>query len=191
MKLLIKLIRIFRALFVGYLYDIRLSAIKGWIKKDDDVSVTVGRKTRIYDLIITGKGHVEIGENVEIRKMYIHVGENAKLIIDNDCFFGMDVKISCAESIVIGTGTLISPNVIILDNDHNINDVNLKDSGLVSTQTKIGTNCWVGASSVISRGSQLADNSILGALSLLKGNTERASIYVGSPAKFIRHINEK
>jgi maltose O-acetyltransferase len=47
---------------------------------------------------------------------------------------------------------------------------------------KIGNNVWIGKNCLIFPGSKIEDNVVIGANSIVKGNCEANSLYVGNPA---------
>lgn len=165
-----------------------LSSIRGRIRKDKNVDIIFNGKSRIFSLEVTGNGKMIINEGVEVRGLYAHLGNGAQITLSQGSFIGKDVKIISYSNILIGKESLISPNVIILDNDHVINSKPIKHSGLNIKETIIGNNCWVGASSIICKGSFLNDGSVLGAMSLLNIKTDKNSLYVGQPARKKRDI---
>lgn len=50
----------------------------------------------------------------------------------------------------------------------------------------IGKDVWIAANCTILKGSVISDRVVIGAKSLVKGFCEKASIYVGIPAKKIK-----
>ena len=57
-----------------------------------------------------------------------------------------------------------------------------------SLSISIGNNVWIGRGCIIMPGTVIADNVIIGANSVVKGQLETNSVYVGSPAVKIRTI---
>jgi len=169
------------ALCQGISFD-SIKSIRGRIKKDKNIDLLFKGKARIFDLELTGSGRLIIDEGVEIRSLYAHIGKDATVIISKGAFIGKDVKIICYGNIFIGEESLISPNVIILDNDHTLSDNNIKSSGLSIEDTTIEQYCWVGAGSIVCKGARLSKGSVLGAMSLLNKQTDSDSLYFGQPA---------
>lgn len=102
--------------------------------------------------------------------------------------------------IIIGSNCNITRNVVVLSHT----DTKLggplkiweKEGGERSFgETKIGNNVFIGVNSVIMPGAKIGDNSIIGALSFVKGEIPEGSIAVGNPAKVIGltkdHIQRK
>jgi len=83
-------------------------------------------------------------------------------------------------------------NGVILDHDANIGDGNFfaggcKTAGLVN----IGNSCWIGINSTIIEGITIADETLIGAGSVIINNTQKYTTYVGNPARAISTHNEE
>ena len=90
------------------------------------------------------------------------MGQNAYL--NSDC------KLVCHEKIQIGDNTIFGPNVLIYDHDHLFDtESGVKRKEYVSSEIVIGNNCWIGANTVILRGTHIGDNCLVGAGSVVKG----------------------
>ncbi|HAV1388282.1 TPA: hypothetical protein ACGUXT_001218 [Vibrio vulnificus] len=163
-----------------------LKNIKGRVTIDDKVTISVSPSSKIYSLKVSGTGTVNISENVEIRDLYIHISENGYVHIGRGTFIGHGVKILSHNTLSLGENCLIAPNVVIVDNNHIVNSMPIKDSGIISKELHIGNNVWIGASTVIAMNSFIESDVIVGAGSLVNQKLNRRSIYVGSPVKFIR-----
>lgn len=96
--------------------------------------------------------------------------------------------------ITIGDGTVISKEVMLLTHDYSIarglQAIYGKRWDKVKTphfvkKISIGTNCFVGARSVILPGTTIGDNCILGAGCVVRGNIPNNSIVVGNPATVV------
>ncbi|MCF0237315.1 MAG: acyltransferase, partial [Sphaerochaetaceae bacterium] len=89
--------------------------------------------------------------------------------------------IACQEEIEIGSGTEFGPSVYLYDHDHdyikglnsNSNEENFKTAPI-----KIGRNCWIGANTVILRGTVLGDNCVVGAGCVIKGEYEDGAVII-------------
>lgn len=89
--------------------------------------------------------------------------------------------------IFIGKGTYIAPNVGLITQNHDVNDL---DKHVGSKDIILGKKCWVGMNSMILPGVILGNNTVVGAGSVVtKSFVEGNCIIVGNPAKIIRRIN--
>ena len=87
----------------------------------------------------------------------------------------------------IGDHALIGPNCTILTGNYRYDrlDVPLVQQGTTGKGVRIGRYTWVGANSVVLDGSDLGENVIVGAGSVVSGRVPANSIVQGSPAKVI------
>lgn len=136
---------------------------------------TIGLKVRIFlsAAIDFDRGaNVVIESGVKIReRVNLSVRRNATLIINSKASIGMDNKIVCHDRIVIGEGTLLSPNVLVYDHDHFFDkQIGVHRKEFLSEPIEIGKNCWIGANTVILKGTKLGDNCVVGAGSIIKGS---------------------
>lgn len=126
-----------------------------WIQSFD-------RSTRLYLL----DGKASFGKETVTRRNNTFRVEGGRLTIGDKCFFNEGVSITCKESIRIGDRTQIGNNVVMVDHDH----ANHRKWDEYKTEPiVIGNNVWIGANSVILRGSKIGDNSIIGAGCIIKG----------------------
>ena len=110
--------------------------------------IELGKKCKI---ILNGRVHSE-------KNVLLSAKDGGKLICGN-LYINRNSMIVCRESISIGDGTTIGPNVVIYDHDHNI-----KESGrLKKEKVVIGKNVWIGAGAVILKGVTIGDNAVVAA----------------------------
>ncbi|WP_346668396.1 acyltransferase [uncultured Subdoligranulum sp.] len=86
--------------------------------------------------------------------------------------FGMSngCVVTAYECITIGDDVMLGPNVLIYDQDHDYRVPDGVAAGKYkTTPIEIGNNVWIGANSVILRGTILGDNCVVGAGTILKG----------------------
>lgn len=116
----------------------------------------------------------------------IMLGAGAKLEIGNMTYINEHSRIQCRESISIGERCAISWNVDILDTDEH----QIIYNGITKDKTnpvKIGNHVWIGCKSIILKGSNIEDNVIIGAGSLVNKHCYQNSLYVGNPCKNIKN----
>ena len=87
----------------------------------------------------------------------------------------------------IGDHVLIGPNCTVLTGNYRYDrlDVPLVQQGTTGKGVRIGRYTWVGANSVVLDGSEVGENVIIGAGSVVSGRVPANSIVQGSPAKVI------
>lgn len=155
-----------------------------------------------------GKLHVVIGKNLRIRggkgvhrfgdnlKIYDNViiechSKNAKIETGTNCILSYGVILSCSDKILLGNDVWIGEYCSLRDSTHLFSlELSLSTAKDYSLPIVIGNNVWIGRGSIILPGTVIGDNVIIGANSVVKGCCEKNSLYVGSPAKFKKKLNE-
>lgn len=126
--------------------------------------------------------------------------QRTSLLVANGAFLRLsdNVRISNAtivarEGVSIGTNTMIGGGVEIYDTDFH----SLSHKDRIADKVKgdckeviIGANVFIGANSIVLKGSRIGNNTIIGAGSVVTGTLNANSIYAGNPIKFIRMIDD-
>ena len=122
------------------------------------------------------------GSKVELgNKVRIHGGSKVKVRDGGILNIGANVRVNyncmfiCHKDISIGEGTEFGPSVYIYDHDHDYK-AGLKEEKFKQNPVKIGKNCWIGANTVILRGTEIGDNCVVAAGSVVKGKFEDNSL---------------
>lgn len=97
------------------------------------------------------------------------------------------------DSIKIGKYTRVGANCKIIDNDFHPVELEYRHKGLNKEHTKrkpivIGDDCFIGANSIILKGTKLGNNVIVGAGSVVHGEWPDNCIIAGNPAKLIKQL---
>lgn len=127
----------------------------------------------IYD-----KGNISIGKRIGTRRnCEFSVSESGRISIGDDCFFNSGCVVTCHNKITIGNNTRFGPNVLIFDHDYDFKNQNPERRKThLSSPIIIGNNVWIGGGCVILRGTNIGDNCVIGAGSIVKGNVESGII---------------
>jgi len=155
----------------------------------------VGRKLMLYGPIpwIVGEGGIEIGDDVELMKDMLisfasHPEKQRTLRIGDHVSIGVGARFSVAESISIGSHTMIGTNCFIYDNDGHPIDPEARRRRDRAPLEEIkpvmleGDN-WVGNDCVICKGVTIGQGSIVGAGSLVRRSVPPYTIVAGNPAR--------
>lgn len=99
------------------------------------------------------------------------------------------------DSIKIGSYTRIGANCKIIDNDFHPVELKYRHKGLNKEHTRrkpivIGNDCFIGANSIILKGTTLGNNVIVGAGSVVHGTWPDNCIIAGNPAKLVKRLDE-
>lgn len=87
--------------------------------------------------------------------------------------------IMCHDYISIGDNTIMGPDVCIYDHDHVFNSLEgVKRNEYISSPVTIGKNCWIGAGTIILRGTTIGDNCLIAAGCVVKGCYPEGSVVI-------------
>jgi acetyltransferase-like isoleucine patch superfamily enzyme len=105
-----------------------------------------------------------------------------RVSIGTNCFVGVG-----RGGLTVGDDVLISPNCSIVASNYNFDrlDIPLQEQGTTSKGVRIGNRVWIGSNSVVLDGSDIGDNVIVSAGSVVSGAIKANSIALGNPAKVI------
>ena len=126
------------------------------LEMEKGAKVTLGKRVRAHS-----------GCKIKARK-------HGTLILENDVRINYNCIIVCRKYISIGEGTEFGPSVYIYDHDHDYKS-GLKQQLFNEGDIHIGKNCWIGANTIILRGTTIGDNCVIGAGCILKGKYESNS----------------
>lgn len=171
--------------------------MKLYLKVDKTADVQLKGQLHVKPcLASSGTVYLSISENGKfLIKNDFEVGQNIQIIIsaNGSLIFGgkdkssgsgitSDTKILVAEHIEIGEDSIIAWDCSITDSDwHDI-------EGIIKTKpVYIGKHVWLGHGVSVLKGTEIADNTIIGAKSLVsRAYTQPAILLAGSPAKIIK-----
>lgn len=123
---------------------------------------------------------LKIGNGFKMRDgAKIRVRKGATCIIGKNSSINSNNIIACRERIEIGNDVMLSPNVLIYDHDHDFRVSGGVKAGKYKTASvKIGNNVWIGANTVILRGTEIGDNCVIGAGCIVKGKYKEGSVII-------------
>lgn len=148
--------------------------------------IFIGNFNRIY---INKKVRIFPGARVEV------IDRNSSIIFEDNISIGQNLHIISGrgQDLRIGKNTTFSANVFVTNIDHRYDEINkhILEQPLISTNTQIGENCFIGYGAVIQAGTVLGKQCIVGANAVVRGNFPDYSIIVGVPAKIVKRYNKK
>ena len=110
---------------------------------------------------------------------HIRARKNAQLKIGKNVSVNHGCMIVCHENIEIGNDVQFSPNVMVYDHDHDFRaEGGIKAMKYKNSPIKIGNNVWIGANSVILRGSVIGDDCVIAAGSIVKGEISAGTVFI-------------
>ena len=129
-------------------------------------------------LIVTGD--VFIGDGT-----WIEIGPGATLEIGGNTYFHVNIRMGVKESIRIGRDCGISGEVGIFDTDmHPILDP-AGNKMRVTAPIEIGDHVWIGARSVIMKGTRIESGAVIGATALVQGRVPAKSLVFPNRSRVI------
>lgn len=125
------------------------------------------------------KKNIQYGKRLTFRDgFHIIMEKDASLEIGDRVFFNNYCSINVLKTVRIGDDCLFGENVKIYDHDHCFKYKNTPfNSQPMNTSTiKIGNNCWFGSNVTILRGSEIGNNCVVAAGTIVKTNLEDGMI---------------
>lgn len=137
-------------------------------------NISLGKRTRIFPMA----------------RIEVH-GKTAELVIEENVGIGQSVHIIVGAKLVIGTGTVIAPQVFIndMDNDYQGIGKTVLEQREIIKETRIGKKCFIGYGVVIHAGTILGEQNIVGAGAVVKGTYPDYCVIVGNPARIIKRYD--
>ncbi|MGB2221186.1 MAG: acyltransferase [Neptunomonas phycophila] len=142
------------------------------------------------DLKIQGNGNeVSIGEECVIRGRILIKGNNQKVNVGHKSTFG-SVYMLCQENsnITIGNWCMFSRDVEIRTTDaHSVVDVETNKRINIPKSISVGDHVWVGVGCLLSKGSVISSDSIVGAYAFVNGEFPESNVVLaGTPASIVK-----
>lgn len=132
------------------------------------------------EITLDRRAKLSIGMRFRMRDgAKIRVRSGATCRIGNNTSINSHNSIVCHESITIGDNVQFAPNVQIYDHDHDYKAIGgISAMKYKTSPITIGNDVWIGANTVILRGTEIGDNCVVGAGCVLKGKFKSGSVIV-------------
>lgn len=180
-------------------YRTKLQSLKGTIEINADkpkiglVKIGFGT-TQVTDIqrertILNIKGHMVFNGSCKFGAgSRINVGENGFVSFGNNFNATSHLKLVCKKEITFGNDNLFSWNCLLMDTDqHKVLDKNSNAVLNFDKSIKIGNNVWCGCNTTFVKGTQLADNVVVGSCSLVTGDNPKSYVVIaGNPAHVVK-----
>lgn len=123
-------------------------------------------------------GKLSLGKKVRVHSgCKLKVRDGAVMTLGDEVSVNYNCMFFCRKSIRIGSGTEFGPGVLIYDHDHDYR-AGLKERKFKESDVVIGKNCWIGAYTVILRGTVIGDDCVVAAGSVVKGTIQSGTVFV-------------
>lgn len=131
--------------------------------------------------IIIGKG-VFVGRNT------ILSCKNGDIVIDDAANIGFNCEIFSASRVRVGKSVLMAAYTYLVGGDHlyDRTDIPVLEQGRTARGIDVGDNVWLGTHVVVTDGSQVGRDAIVGAGAVVVGEIPDFCIAAGIPAKVMR-----
>ncbi len=112
----------------------------------------------------------------------LHIGEES--FINYECMLDADAEITLGDRVSIGN------RVMLITNSHDMNNPSHRAGARRVAPIKIGDGAWIGAGAIILGGVTIGEGVVVGAGSVVTRDCDAHSLYVGTPARLVRRLNE-
>ena len=123
------------------------------------------------------------------QRTYIYAEKGGQITIGRGCGIS-GATINAIDEITIGDYVRIGANCIIMDNDsHPLNKSRMYPTlpgDIKHRPIRIGDECFIGANSIILKGTTIVHNCVVGAGSVVSGSFPDNVIIAGNPAKIVK-----
>lgn len=161
----------------------------------------IGENSKIGLLhnILNGQ-YISIGDRTSIGRFarlhcydsYNGVKYYPEIKIGNDCIFGINFSILCADKVIIEDNIAFASYVTIVNENHGINvedEQTFYKQTLTSAPVTIKEGSWIGERVCILPGVTIGKKCIIGSGSIVNKSIPDYSIAVGNPARVIKQWN--
>ena len=159
-------------------------------------AVKFGKNQNIHPkakIVVYNQGKVVFGNDVSVaQNCMVYADENAELVLEDNTSLSRGVQLYCREKIVVGAGTMIGNNTLVFDHDHDFRcPGGIRAGKYKSAPIIIGKNVWIGCNVTILRGTNIGDNCVVGAGTVLKGSfSDNSLIYEKRDVQAKRYVIE-
>lgn len=159
------------------------------------ISIMNNRRIRYHLIeIISPKSRIRVGSGGSIklgRKCSFEEGTLLRatgglISVGNSVYINRNCNLIARDSIVVGNGVTIGPNVCVYDHDHTIG-IN-KSSDYKTAPVVIGNNVWIGANVIILKGVTIGDGSVIGAGAIITKDIPTNTIATVQSGMLLREI---
>ena len=168
----------------------------------DNYSQMTGKPILSQSLLIKGRGHVLIGDKVQLGYecspgfwsgyTYFDLrGEDAQIRIDDGVILNNNSSLTAdGASICIGKNTVAGVNLSIATSDgHALDPVSRRSGSCPCLSVTVGDNVFIGDNVLILKGVNIGENTVVGAGSVVASDIPANVVAAGNPCRVIRSLN--
>lgn len=131
--------------------------------------IKVGRNVTLFSQIFFGSCKCEIGDN---------------------SFISVQCLIDGSDFVKIGKNVHLAMGVKLITSFHEFGPPRQRAGRGAKAPITIGDGCWLGASSLVLPGVEIASGCIIGAGAVVVRNTRSNGLYIGVPAKRVKDLDQ-
>ena len=134
----------------------------------------------LTEITVEGKSELRIDRKLKMHNgAKIRVRKGGKLEIGKNFGMSNGCVVTAYDHIKIGDNVMLGPNVLIYDQDHDYQaEGGVAAMKFKTTPVVIGNNVWIGANTLILRGTTIGDNSVVGGGTVIKGEYPPNSVVI-------------
>ncbi len=181
------------------LYPLILGAVGRNVVFGVNVAIRHPHKIAIADNVViddsccldakgTDNKGITIGTGVFVGRNTILSCKNGDIVIDDDANIGFNCEIFSASRVRVGKSVLMAAYTYLVGGDHLYDrvDIPVLQQGRTARGIEIGDHAWLGTHVVVTDGSLVGRDAIIGAGAVVVGEIPEFAIATGIPAKVVR-----
>jgi acetyltransferase-like isoleucine patch superfamily enzyme len=131
---------------------------------------------------------IVIGNNVFVGRNTILSCKNGDIVLDDRANLGFNCEIFSASTVRVGADVLMAAYTYLVGGDHLYDrvDIPVLQQGRTARGIDVGAGVWLGTHVVVTDGSRVGRDAIIGAGAVVVGEIPEFAIAVGTPAKVLR-----
>ena len=135
---------------------------------------------------------ISLGNGVFLGRNTILSCKNGDIVIEDEANLGFNIEVFSASRVRIGKKVLVAAYTYLVGGDHLYDrvDIPVLDQGRTARGIDVGDNVWLGAHVVVTDGSRVGRDAIVGAGAVVVGEVPEFAIATGIPAKVVRDRRE-
>ena len=180
-----------------YIHSLRMNNQYNMIGKNSRVYYRsriinkVKRGVQIGKSTILGRSSIGYHTGMPFYTTILNDGNSSHITIGDNCRIN-GANIHAKDFIEIGNNCVMAAGITIIDsNAHQVNSLDRTKGQDTPKGIKIGSNVWIGLNAIILKGSEIGDNCVVGAGSVVKGVFAPNSIIQGNPAMCTGNLSIK
>ncbi len=132
---------------------------------------------------------ITIGNGVFVGRNTILSCKNGDILLDDEANVGFNVEVFAASRVRVGKKVLIAAYCYLVGGDHLYDriDTPVLEQGRTARGIEVDDHAWLGAHAVVTDGSRVGKDCIIGAGAIVIGQVPDFAIAAGVPAKVLRN----